>query len=377
MTDKQNKNNETVSTPSRRTTQTPRFAYVSDFRGDFATRKYRGSKYLAELLPMLNGCMLPFEEWVCPDDLPSLTQLFDDLFAKRLDEIEQVFRTDYFGIPRYYRIQARKVDDTKNTVEGIIQDVTESFSKRKVSASDLEFWRVSFDSIPAVFFVKDADDDFRYVFANHAFCQFTGKRRDEIIGKTDPEIRPEWGVYPKEDIDTLHNDSATFFENEAISADGQIKCFRTMKWHSVGANGHILIHGIGLDVTSQQLAAADMKIANDCVPVFSNINSIKTSLRNIMELLCGHLGATRGFVVSFDQAKMTAHCVQEYVAPGQGGYLFLNEKDAPFSDKEEWLKSLEKEQFFAILDSNDPNAVGMLGYYLPDSVCWTENVVVS
>ena len=334
------------------------------FYGSYETRKYEGSELLSELCPMSDGYMLPFEKWVHHDDLPGLTRKFDELSAGKIDVIEHEFRTDYFGSLRYCQFLIARADGAaKGTVNGVVHDMTEVVSKRKTRAADREFWEASFDSMPALFFVKDADDDFRYLFANRAFCGFTRKNLDEIIGKTDKEIIPDRVGYLNEDIESLHSNTAELFENEVVSPDGDLVCFHTLKWRRIGHNGHKLIYAVGHDVTSHQLMIADLKFVNDCVPMFSNMNDARSTLRIIIELLCEHLGAARGFIVDFDREKKTVHCVQEYVAHGQGTYLFFNDKEIPFTDEEVWYQRLVDEHFIAIPNTDAKKTETQLGWH--------------
>lgn len=77
-------------------------------------------------------------------------------------------------------------------IEGAVIKI-DNITEHKKLISDLEtanqLMTTLLDELPAIFFMKDAKDGFKYVFASSAFCEtVANKPREEIIGYTDYDV---------------------------------------------------------------------------------------------------------------------------------------------------------------------------------------------
>ena len=325
------------------------------------TRECIGDELLPEVCPIRNGQIIPIEEWIYRDDLPELQQKFDELLAGKLNSVLLEYRTDYFGSLRYYRVAATLVvkDNGEKMITGAVQDITRNTEKDAKSQVPQSFWGEQMDTLPILFFVKDTD--LRYLFANRRFQTFTGHRLEDIVGKTDEEIDPDWAQYRDEELQTFQSKEVCLFENQARSATGETRYFHTLKWQDTDANGHRVLLGISIDETARRLLLNDLKTANECMSAFFNIEDDTARLRHIMELFTRHLGASHCIVSLFDKTTGMATCMQEYVVPGKGEYLFRNARAVPFSADAPWYRSLMENTLLAIPNVQAPEASNLLG----------------
>lgn len=67
------------------------------------------------------------------------------------------------------------------------------------------------------------DRNFVYQAVNPAFCQFMGKKEDELIGKTDFEVFPpdKAELYRKSDVEVMESGTLHVLERQALSANGK------------------------------------------------------------------------------------------------------------------------------------------------------------
>lgn len=336
------------------------------FQINMQTRECSGSKLFPSLCPLRGGLAPLPEEWVYPADLDNVNACFDSLVGGSRESALINFRTAYFGDMRYYRMALSKDLNSAgdHILNGVMQDVTHVIRDQQRLEAKERFWEESINAIPVLFYAKDADDDFRYVFANRYFLDFTGKRIDEIIGKTDEEITPTGGKYRAEDELAVQSEDARSFENEAVAGNGAVRYFHTIKRRDVGADGRRLLMGIGSDVTQQRQMIRDLQIANNCMTAYFEADDADSAICQMMGTLCGHLGASHCFLMSFDYGTMTTRCEEEYVAPGKGKALFGSSEPMPFSIYDDWYISYLKNKILDIPDIvTDREASSLLGKY--------------
>lgn len=326
-------------------------ARMAFFQINTQTRECTGSKYLNELWPLKNGCVPPPEEWIHPDDLAEVNSRFEEL-RNGAEQILVTFRSSYFGNLRYYRMAASMDVHASggHIITGVIQDTTRVFRDQQRIDAREKFWLASIDSIPVLFYCKNADDEFRYTQANRTFLDFVGKTREEVIGKTDDEITPNDGTYRKEDLEALQSDGPISLENSGIDREGNLHYFHTIKKRASGLDGRNIIIGICGDVTEQRLFTNDLKFANECMTSYFDEDATDTAIQQAMQSICHYLGASHGFLMSFDHKNMTVTCEEEYVAPERGQPFFGHTNPIPFSEEDEWYKFYQKSPYRDIPD---------------------------
>lgn len=173
-------------------------------------------------------------------------------------------------------VTANPILGSNDTVEGVVLKI-DNITQRKKIVSDLEkaeqeasstnqLLYTILDNLPASIFVKDANDDYKYIVVNREFCHNFGLSEKESVGKTDYEIFPtkeEADKYRADDMDTIENNKTKIIREEMVTMkDGVIVC-HTIKTPliNVDNNNQKLLVGIGLDITERHNAYQQLDVA--------------------------------------------------------------------------------------------------------------------
>ncbi|MBS1370012.1 MAG: PAS domain-containing protein [Lentisphaeria bacterium] len=149
---------------------------------------------------------------------------------------------------------------------GICFDVTELNRSR----SELEHTNLLLQSImenlPCHLFLKDIDDDFRYVLVNQAFCKLLGMPPEEICGRNDFELfpgSPASEVFYRNDLTILDSPNPVdLIEELVLPRTGQLNIFHSVKSVIIGQDGKRKLLGIGLNITRQKHDEYELARAN-------------------------------------------------------------------------------------------------------------------
>jgi PAS domain S-box-containing protein len=126
---------------------------------------------------------------------------------------EQVYRKD--GTKAWVSLNARTVrDENGNTLyyEGTIEDITPRKEMENALRASDERYRAFIDSSSDGVFLKD--ERLRYIIVNKLLRSFFRKSEDEIIGRTDMELRPahDAEIARKADLKSLKSSSVVVSE---------------------------------------------------------------------------------------------------------------------------------------------------------------------
>lgn len=106
------------------------------------------------------------------------------------------------------------------------------------------------------------DRDFVYRAVNPAFCHFTGKREEELLGRTDFDVfpRPEAEVYRRSDEEVLASGELHILEREVADADGTTRWLQVAKAPIFDATGDIGgLLASARDITAQKAIEAALR----------------------------------------------------------------------------------------------------------------------
>lgn len=157
-------------------------------------------------------------------------------------------------------IEGSPIIDDKNNLSGIIlriDDISERkrlYEELKVSRNDAlstnQLLREILSRIPGTIFIKDMDDNFRYVMVNSAFSDIWGISEDKVIGKTDFEIIDHElaKTYRKDDEQVIAGNRPIIIVEETHN-DGVYKCWKTIKSSFTSINNRQLLIGMSVDIT--------------------------------------------------------------------------------------------------------------------------------
>ena len=122
------------------------------------------------------------------------------------------------------------------------------------------------NNIPVYLFVKDTGNDFRYLYWNKAFAEYSGISVERAVGSTDAEIFPD-----KKDAERLRQDDLKAMELGRIeyletytTMSGEVRTVTTMKTVVPSGGRYPYIIGVSWDVTEtkkteKELIAARIK----------------------------------------------------------------------------------------------------------------------
>lgn len=125
--------------------------------------------------------------------------------------------------------------------------VTEIEELRRINL----FLNVVLNNVPVYLFMKDAANDFRYVYFNKTFADYSGITYDEAIGRSDFEIFPnatDLERFHRDDLHVLKVGRVEFTE-EYITKNGEERMTKTVKSVVKSADGHPYIIGMSWDMT--------------------------------------------------------------------------------------------------------------------------------
>ncbi|MDD3155504.1 MAG: PAS domain-containing protein, partial [Victivallaceae bacterium] len=152
---------------------------------DPGTGVMTGSKYLHNLWPIdANNIATPAAKWVHPDDQDKLNHIWDLLKTHDTEAAVFDYRAIKDGVLHYYRLKSAADYSTPGNLRfvGVIQDITEITASAMKLNDTIALWEQVINTIPIMFFVKDADNDFRYLLCNREFADFHGLTLKDIIG---------------------------------------------------------------------------------------------------------------------------------------------------------------------------------------------------
>lgn len=135
------------------------------------------------------------------------------------------------------------------------QDITDVIKKR----DELRELNLLLDgilnNIPVYLFVKDPEDDFRYLYWNKAFADHSGIPASKAIGHTDYEIFPVHGdaeKFRQDDLELLQTHKRIDMQETYLSANGEARIVQTLKALVPMEGRKPLQIGISWDITNLQ-----------------------------------------------------------------------------------------------------------------------------
>ena len=118
------------------------------------------------------------------------------------------------------------------------------------------------DNIPVYLFVKDPNDEFRYLYWNQSFVKHSGIPASQVIGKTDFEIFPnpaDAAHFQRDDLELLKRGELPPFEEEYSVVTGQKRIVNTVKMLVPVEERRLpLLMGISWDITERKVIETEL-----------------------------------------------------------------------------------------------------------------------
>ncbi len=223
-------------------------------------------------------------------DRPCLADLLvdglpDEIFRRykgkcnRSALVEDAFEaTDFFpalhgGTWLYFT--AAPIRDGDGTIIGALEtlaDITEQRMAEEAMQESKRYLDEIINSVADPIFVKDREH--RWVLVNDAYCDFLGRRREDLLGKSDFDYSParEAEVFWEKDEAVFTSGMENINEEPITDAQGRVHTAVTKKTLYRNKRGEEFIVGIIRDITERKLAE-------------DRLNAATRQLENILEFL--------------------------------------------------------------------------------------------
>ena len=219
-----------------------------------ATREEFCKRHPAELSPSQQSCGT--------DSMVLANQMIAGAMEKGSIHFEWMHKRNDTGetFPADVLLTAMELDG-KKVVQAVVRDITERKRAEEKSQNTLNFLQTLINTIPSPIFCKDIHG--RYQDCNKEFENYTGLRREEIIGKS------VYDMYPKDVADKYHErDLALFrkpgrqiYEHPIIYAGGErhdVVVNKATYFNADGTLGGLV--GVMVDITERK--QVEQELAN-------------------------------------------------------------------------------------------------------------------
>lgn len=121
------------------------------------------------------------------------------------------------------------------------------------------------DTLPLSVFVKNVNDNYKYIIANKELCRRLGVSEQEILDKTDYDIFPteEADQYLKDDRYTVESNQTKIINAEMVTMKDSVVVCYTVKTPliNIDNNNQRLLVGISLDISESHRAYQELAVA--------------------------------------------------------------------------------------------------------------------
>lgn len=274
--------------------------------------------------------------------------------------VDREGRTRVFQL--YKVVLPQKTD--RRLLLGISVDMTEIEKNRSELKENVELLRSLMDNLPCHFFVKDADNDFRFLLGNDHFEGFFQKSAKEYIGKTGPEFFPsteQAQKFRESDLLLLEKGGKTDLVSVVTSASGEERVFQIFKNLLTLNDGRRLILGIATDITEQEKNWKERqrllhnlnkhikqeRMFTSCLESVVMNSSADESLRVLLQTVSQHIGADACYLSEYDFANSKVLPLIKYLDPEFDEIPFPRENNL-LSENEPWHTLFNKRELFLV-----------------------------
>jgi PAS domain S-box-containing protein len=288
------------------------------------------------LWPYENDTMISPENWLVPADVPAFKREWNKVFNDEVLVVNMSYSVDLGGEKRYFEMRVEKSTNEINSLTeycGVIHDVTYARQSEFRYRDNLVMLETIMNNLPGYIFVKNMDNELRYLVCNNKFEEMLGLPKDRIIGFCDRDIYHGKGTFPTKssltDLEVLDADSN--LETVRIhNSSGKEYIVRTVKNVITQSDGSRLLLSMGIDISRQYELEQKQKNA------IAALNSHVESERIINQLL-SRISIENNFSLMIEELLRT---IGVYTGADRA-YVFLYDADnnISFSGKHEWARS--------------------------------------
>ncbi|MDD3587707.1 MAG: PAS domain-containing protein, partial [Thermoguttaceae bacterium] len=318
-----------------------------------------------------NGNPVSAEEHLCPEDVVSYNEMYRCVFSGEQETATMLCHVPQPEGMRYLRLFIRRTTDQNDVVvSGLVQDVTEHIIEQKKREALLALWKKVIDTLPAIFFVKNADDDFRCLQINDKCCSMVGLKPEEIIGRTEFEFLPN----PEEAWKNLEEDQEVmksgklFYCTETLqSASGVRTTCKTVKIPAVDEDGRRILIAMSQDITDEQELFESQKIISSALEKLFSSDDLEGDICSLLEDICNYLGFGYGFICRLDEETDMLRFFTSYHRKGLSPLLDTKKFCIGNASTHPWYREMENGNLDELLcfDFSDEQDIERARNYVP------------
>ena len=188
-----------------------------------------------------------------------------EIFDKRVQEIRDnggnfAYRAKYTRVGetklRVHQVSAFMIQNQgEEMIWFFTQDITDVIKNRDELRELNYLMDAILNNIPVYLFVKDPEDDFRYLYWNKAFASHSKIPASKALGRTDFEVFPEYEnaeKFHRDDLELIRTRERMEMQETYVTATGETRIVQTLKTLVPLEGRAPLIIGISWDITNMQ-----------------------------------------------------------------------------------------------------------------------------
>lgn len=199
------------------------------------------------------------------------------------------------------------VDESgKQLLLGAALDISELVEERQKNKDTEMLWNKVIDAFPMIFYAKDPDDDFKFIMANKATCDFLGIPAEELIGKTDESIGMLKDLFPdirKRDIEAVETGKTGEITLPILDHNQNERYVRIIRKPITLPNGKRFLFFANFDVTDLHALIENENLTNRALFQIALENNFQKNLKEIFGILKEKLKYDFAFIAQFDDKK--------------------------------------------------------------------------
>ena len=213
----------------------------------------------------VDGTLHYYENRIFPlDDLP-VSLNTKEIFDKRVQEIRDnggnfAYRAKYTRVGetklRVHQVSAFMIQNQgEEMIWFFTQDITDVIKNRDELRELNYLMDAILNNIPVYLFVKDPEDDFRYLYWNKAFASHSKIPASKALGHIDFEVFPEHEnaeKFHRDDLELIRTRERMEMQETYVTATGETRIVQTLKTLVPLEGRAPLIIGISWDITNMQ-----------------------------------------------------------------------------------------------------------------------------
>lgn len=347
----------------------------------FTYFRYDGKQVIVpanpDFWPEKDGKPVPPEEWLTQEDVSVFKNNWTLLMDGAIPEMNIIYSTNSGSGVRYFEIRVERSRNDINGSEeffGVIQDITTARENELRYRDNLHLLKTITNNLPGYIFVKNVDDNYRYVMCNSKFEEVTGVESRNIIGHFDNSIF------------SLDQDAAAKFRNDDkrvvesgvpldereifTNVSGKRYIVRIIKNAISQSNGERLLIGMGIDISHQYMLEQAQEqtirklndyinseqIVNQSLTRITLENNLDKAINDMLRIIGENANADRCYIFLYTNDDLTrSDNVYEWVREGIEPQID-NLKNVDMTPFPHWNRYLREQRDIVISDIQHPPA---------------------